>query len=193
MIEPNEVQLTSGSVFGGSTVPTRTISLNNTIGLFNDRLRLSGLVDYRGGFTTHEVSTGFACGLGPNNCREIHDPKAPLLDQARAMAVGRALGAYWEKGDFIRVREISAAYQLPRALINAVRSRSATLVFSARNVGLWTKGLHGLGSRDPHDGHGRDPVQLRAAGAAEDVPNSAQPGLLTCDPTLRQRDDWSDT
>ena len=138
VIEPSEVQVTSTSVFGGSTIPTRTIALNNSIGLFQDRLRLSSLVDYRGGFTTHEVSTGFACGLGPNNCRAIHDPKAPLFDQARAMAVGRALGAYWEKGDFIRVREIAAAYDLPQSVTRIVRSRSATIVLSARNMGLWT-------------------------------------------------------
>jgi TonB-linked SusC/RagA family outer membrane protein len=143
VIEPNEVQVSNGSVFGGSTVPTRTISLNNTIGLLNDRLRLSGLVDYRGGFTTHEISTGFACGLGPNNCRAIHDPKAPQLDQARAVAVGRALGAYWEKGDFIRVREISASYQLPPSVLRMARSRSANLVLSARNMGIWTKDFTG--------------------------------------------------
>ena len=138
VIEPNEVQVSDGSVFGGSTVPTRTISLNNTVGLFNDKLRLSALIDSRGGFTTHEVSTGFACGLGPNNCRAIHDPKASLFDQARAMAVGRALGAYWEKGDFIRVREIAAVYDLPQSVTHVVRSRSATIVLSARNMGLWT-------------------------------------------------------
>ncbi len=138
VIEPSEVQVTSTSVFGGSTVPTRTIALNNSVGLFKDRLRLSALIDSRGAFTTHEVSTGFACGLGPNNCRAIHDPKAPLFDQARAMAVGRALGAYWEKGDFIRVREIAAVYDLPQSVTRLVRSRSATLVLSARNMGLWT-------------------------------------------------------
>jgi len=138
VIEPSEVQVSSGSVFGGSTVPTRTIGFNNTVGLFNDHLRLSALVDYRGGFTTHEVSTGFSCGLGPNNCRAIHDPKAPQFDQARAMAVGRALGAYWEKGDFVRVREIAAVYDLPQSVTRIVRSRSATIVLSARNVGLWT-------------------------------------------------------
>ena len=143
VIEPSEVQVSSTSVFGGSTVPTRTISLNNTIGLFKDRLRLSALADYRGGYTTHEISTGFACGLGPNNCREIHDPKAPLLDQARAMAVGRALGAYWEKGDFIRVREIAAVYDLPLAVTRMVRSPHASIVLSARNMGIWTKEFTG--------------------------------------------------
>jgi hypothetical protein len=115
------------------------MSLINTFELLNGRLRLSGLLDYRGGFTTHEVSTGFACGLGPNNCRAIHDPKAPLFDQARALAVGRALGAYWEQGDFLRLREISAAYELPQVLVKAARARSLNLVFSARNMGLWTK------------------------------------------------------
>jgi TonB-dependent starch-binding outer membrane protein SusC len=143
VIEPNEVQLTPTAVFGGSTIPTRTISLNNSIELLDGRFRVSGLVDYRGGFTTLEISTGFACGLGPNNCRAVHDPKAPLLDQARAVAVGRATGAYLEKGDFIRVREISASYQLPRAMVNAARARSVALVFSARNMGIWTKDFTG--------------------------------------------------
>ena len=59
------------------------------------------------------------------------------------MAVGRALGAYWEKGDFIRVREISASYQLPQSVIRATRSRSANVVLSARNMGLWTKEFTG--------------------------------------------------
>jgi TonB-linked SusC/RagA family outer membrane protein len=143
VIEPDEVQVSSSSVFGGSTNPTRTISLVNTIELLKGQLRVSGLLDYRGGYTTHEISTGFACGLGPNNCREIHDPKAPLLDQARAVAVARALGAYWEKGDFLRLREISAAYQLPQAFVKAARARSMSLVFSARNMGIWTKEFTG--------------------------------------------------
>ena len=118
-------------------------ALVNTVELLKGQLRLTGLLDYRGGYTTHEISTGFACGLGPNNCREIHDPKAPLLDQARAVAVARALGAYWEKGDFLRLREISAAYQLPQAFVKAARARSMSLVLSARNMGLWTKEFTG--------------------------------------------------
>jgi len=160
VIEPNEVQVSSGSVFGGSTIPTRTIGVVNTIGLFNDRLRLSALADYRGGFTTHEISTGFACGLGPNNCREIHDPKAPLLDQARAMAVGRALGAYWEKGDFIRVRELAAVYDLPQSVTHLVRSRSATIVLSARNMGLWTKEFTGWDPENLTQGQDANPYNF---------------------------------
>jgi hypothetical protein len=160
VIEPNEVQVSSGSVFGGSTIPTRTIGVVNTIGLLNDRLRLSALADYRGGFTTHEISTGFACGLGPNNCREIHDPKAPLLDQARAMAVGRALGAYWEKGDFIRVRELAAVYDLPQSVTHLVRSRSATIVLSARNMGLWTKEFTGWDPENLTQGQDANPYNF---------------------------------
>ena len=192
VIEPSEVQVTSGSVFGGSTVPTRTISLNNTVGLFNDHLRLLGpprlprrIHDARG---EHRLR----CGLGPNNCRAIHDPKAPLLDQARAMAVGRALGAYWEKGDFIRVREIAAVYDLPQSV---TRMRALALGDDrVERAGTWDSGRRTtsrVGSRDPHDGHGCDSLQLRAAGTAEDVHHPVQPGLLTCDSTHDKRDDWN--
>jgi TonB-linked SusC/RagA family outer membrane protein len=143
VIEPNEVEGTGSPVFGGSSVPTRTISLNNTITLFNEKLRLGGLFDYRGGYVIHQISDGFACALGPNNCYDTHVPTAPLERQARAIIGGAALGAYWEKADFIRLREISATYELPRQLAGYIRARSANIVLSGRNVWMWTKEFTG--------------------------------------------------
>jgi TonB-linked SusC/RagA family outer membrane protein len=143
IIEPGEVTATSGAVFGGASVPTRTISLNNTIGLFGDKLRLNGLFDYRGGNVMHEISTGFACALGPNNCQATHDPNASLREQAKALIGGQALGAYWEKGDFVRLRELSATYDLPTALARKLRAKRSSVVLSARNLWLWTKEFTG--------------------------------------------------
>jgi TonB-linked SusC/RagA family outer membrane protein len=143
VIEPGEVTITSVSVFGGPSVPTRTISLNNSVGLLRDKVRLGGLLDYRGGNVMHQISDGFACALGPNNCRATHDPKAPLKDQARALIAGQALGAYWEKGDFLRLREISAAFEVPQRFASYARARSASLVFSGRNIWIWTKEFSG--------------------------------------------------
>lgn len=143
IIVPSEVTTTSGAVYGGPSVPTRTISLNNTLGLLRNSLRINGLLDFRGGNVIHQISDGFACALGPNNCADIHVKGTPLERQARAVIAGRALGAYWEKGDFIRLREVSASYTLPRGLNSLLRTREASFVLSGRNLWLWTKEFTG--------------------------------------------------
>jgi hypothetical protein len=61
------------------------------------------------------------------------DPSTPLEEQARAQA-----GVTPEKGDFTRLREVTAALDLPPGLVRALRVRSATLSLSARNLALWT-------------------------------------------------------
>ncbi len=143
VIVASEVETTGGPVYGGPSVPTRTISLNNTFGLLKDKLRLNGLLDFRGGNIMHQISDGFACALGPNNCRATHDKTAPLADQARAVIAGQALGAYWEKGDFIRLREVSANYELPLSYARLLKARGANVVLSGRNLWLWTKEFSG--------------------------------------------------
>ncbi|MBC7897876.1 MAG: SusC/RagA family TonB-linked outer membrane protein, partial [Cytophagaceae bacterium] len=144
VIVPSEIVTTNGvAVHGGPSVPTRTISLNNTIGLFRDKVRVNGLLDYRGGNVMHQISDGFACALGPNNCAATHVKGTPLADQARAVIAGGALGAYWEKGDFMRLREVSATFELPRSLTSFARSKTASLVLSGRNLWLWTKEYSG--------------------------------------------------
>lgn len=143
VIEASEVETTGVPVYGGPSVPTRTISLNNTIGLLSDKLRLNGLLDFRGGNVMHQISDGFACALGPNNCRATHDKTTPLREQARAIIAGAALGAYWEKGDFIRLREVSANYELPRTYANLLKARNASIVLSGRNLWMWTKEFSG--------------------------------------------------
>ena len=143
VIVPSEVVTTGGFIYGGASVPSRTISLNNTVGLLKDRLRLNGLFDYRGGNVMHQISDGFACALGPNNCRATHDKTASLRDQARAVIAGQALGAYWEKGDFVRLREVSATVQLPRVYASLVKAQTANIVLSGRNLWMWTKEFTG--------------------------------------------------
>ena len=61
---------------------SRTLSLNNTVLLLKNKLRLNGLFDYRGGNVMHQISDGFACALGPNNCAATHVKGTPLREQA---------------------------------------------------------------------------------------------------------------
>ena len=160
VIEPSEVETTGESVYGGPSVPTRTISLNNTIGLLKGRVRLNGLFDYRGGNIMHQISDGFACALGPNNCADTHVKGTPLARQARAVIAGRALGAYWEKGDFIRLREVSASVKIPKAYAAFMKAREANLVLSGRNLWLWTKEFTGADPESQTQGSDATPYSF---------------------------------
>lgn len=160
VIVASEVETTDGPVYGGPSVPTRTISLNNTFGLLKDKLRINGLFDFRGGNIMHQISDGFACALGPNNCRATHDRTAPLRDQARAVIAGAALGAYWEKGDFVRLREVSANYELPPSWGRLLKAKGANVVLSGRNLWLWTKEFTGADPESQTQGQDATPYSF---------------------------------
>lgn len=137
IIEPSEITVTDTAVFNGSTVPVRTIALNSSVGLFKDRLRISGLLDYRGGFVSHNVNGLFQCAFR-QNCAALHVPGYDLEEQAKAVAGPRAFGAYGEKGDFVRLREVSLVYQLSNSLASLVKASGASVVVTGRNLGIWT-------------------------------------------------------
>jgi TonB-linked SusC/RagA family outer membrane protein len=137
-IEPGEVVVTDTAVFLGATIPVRSLSLSNSIGLFNDKLRISGLLDYRSGFVSHNVNGLFQCAFR-QNCAALHVKGYDLLEQAKAVAGPRAFGAYGEKADFLRFRELSVQYMLPKSVARALRAATANAQFTGRNLGTWTK------------------------------------------------------
>jgi TonB-linked SusC/RagA family outer membrane protein len=47
--------------------------------------------------------------------------------------------AYRNKGDFLRLREVSASYRMPRSLVQRfMRAEAATVTFAMRNLNIWT-------------------------------------------------------
>jgi len=137
IIEPNEVTVTDTAVFLGSTVPTRTLGLSSSFGFFQNRLRVLGLLDYKGGWISHNINGLFQCAF-IQNCRELNDPNASLFDQARAVAGPRAFGGFAEKADFVRLRELSLTYDLPASWVKWLRGRTAAVTLTGRNLALWT-------------------------------------------------------
>jgi hypothetical protein len=69
----------------------------------------------------------------------LHVPDYDLKEQAKAVVGVRALGAYAEHADFIKLRELSATYSIPQPWLNRLRIGSAAVVFTARNVATWTR------------------------------------------------------
>jgi hypothetical protein len=143
IITEDEVDVGTTDAYRGSTLPTWEAGINNTVGFLHNRLRVSALFDYRGGFYNQWGYENQRC-VSTGNCREVNDPTAPLDRQAAAVmgssASQRTLWGFFVPNDFIRFRELSVSYDLPALLVQRLRGQSATLVLSGRNLGvLWTK------------------------------------------------------
>ena len=143
-IEQSEVVVTDTAVFVGSTIPEKNLSLTSTIGLLHNRLRISGLLDFRGGFVSHNINGLFMCAF-MSNCAALNVKGYDMLEQAKAVAGPRAFGAYGEKADFWRLREVSVVYDLSPEWAAKLKARGASVSLSGRNLGLWT----GFTSWDP--------------------------------------------
>jgi outer membrane receptor protein involved in Fe transport len=144
-IDPSEVTVTDTSVFLGSSVPTRQLYLTNVFSLFRDRLRLSVMGEYKGGYSSLEINTGFQC-LFQANCEARHSPNVSLFRQAQSLA-GSAFGAYVEDASFFRLREASLTYNAPASISRLVGARTFTATVTARNVFIIT----GWTSWDPEN------------------------------------------
>jgi hypothetical protein len=71
------------------------------------------------------------------------NPDADLVDKATTTAAlehpARTNAGYFEDGEFVRWRELSAQYNFSENIASRLlRARSANVVFAMRNVKLWT-------------------------------------------------------
>jgi TonB-linked SusC/RagA family outer membrane protein len=143
IITPNEVTVDTGYTYMGYTLPRDIISFTNGVDLFNRHLRITTLFDYKGGSMLNNASgsfyeTNFAT-FAATNIKSVG-----LFQQARAVAASSAKNptttdiGYRENGQEWRFREVSAALTLPTTFAQRVRARDVQLVFSARNIHVWT-------------------------------------------------------
>ena len=144
LIGDDEIDVSAGLAFRGSSLPQREAGFGTTVGLFKRALQLSMLMDYRGDFYKRWQYEEWRC-QSSGNCAAVNDPKAPLADQAAATAANssskRTIWGYYVPNDFLKLREVSATYTLPADLSRRwLRSRTASINFAARNLGYpWSK------------------------------------------------------
>ena len=143
-IVESEITVADAQAFRGPSLPQYEAGLSNTVGLFDGALRLSALLDYRGDYYGYWQAQNQRC-VSTGNCRAVNDPTAPLDEQAAAVmgssSTARTLWGFFAPGDFIRFREASASFQLPKALGRRyLGDRAVSVVLSGRNLGLlWNK------------------------------------------------------
>lgn len=141
LIELSEISVTDTAVYIGPDKPTREISLAMGAEVLGRRLRLSALVDHKGGHYLLNGTERIRCE-SRNNCQGLVDPNASAFLQARAIAVrvhsSRTQAGFMERADFVRLRELAANYTLPERFAARARARSATFTIAARNLRFWS-------------------------------------------------------
>ena len=122
--------------FLGSSTPTRTGSFSTDVTLF-DFLKVSGLVDWRGGYKLINSSEIFRAQVFI--ARGVNDPTTPLDEQGRAVAavLGNYSG-YVEDADFVKLREVAVTLMAPRSIARLARVSDLSLTLAGRNLGTWT-------------------------------------------------------
>ena len=134
------------SMIGPST-PRFEAGFSNSIGILRNRVRLTTLMDYRGQYWgTNGVSTN-RCTANVN-CVTVNAPANSSLELQAATvasqtATGSAINAsrwlWYSRNDFIKLREISLAADLPASWVARSHAQSATFILSGRNLStLWT-------------------------------------------------------
>ncbi|HVD33756.1 MAG TPA: SusC/RagA family TonB-linked outer membrane protein, partial [Gemmatimonadales bacterium] len=134
---PPEYAVDTALSFLGNALPTREASLNTSITLFNNRVRIGSQFDYRGGHIIDNSIENYRCYVG--NCRGLVDPTAPLREQALAQAAFGGFSSavvFDEPGWFIKMRELSLTLFAPDGWARAMRASRVSLTLAGRN--LWT-------------------------------------------------------
>ncbi|MCC7134152.1 MAG: SusC/RagA family TonB-linked outer membrane protein [Gemmatimonadales bacterium] len=163
IIVPSEVVVSDTALFLGNSIPNKNASLNSSIGLFGNKLRIGSQLEAKWGWKSLDINTGFQC-LAVGNCAGLNDPNSSLFEQARAVSF--TFGSYATDAKFLRLREMSLGWTLPKSVAQTVRASNATLTLTARNLAMWT----------PFTSW--DPEVNTASGVAGDGPNYnfVQPG-----------------
>ena len=148
-ITPTEVAVDSKFVYMGYSQPRDEVSIQSGVDLFGRRLHISGLIDYKGGYTIQNREQLFLAGNAVSYSG-TSDLNASLQQQARTIAARDGIGpdslplltnaGFFENGRFWRIREVSAVLDFPdRYAQRYLRAQGGSIVFAARNLGTFTK------------------------------------------------------
>ena len=139
----NEVFVDSVPVFRGYTQPRHLLTFTSGVDVLERRLRVQGVLDWRGGHRAYNNTERIRCA-SRQNCNGLMNPEAPFEEQAMVVAhlnhPTRTLDGFYQPGAFWKLREISLRYTVaPRYLTWTRGTKSADIVLTGRNLGTWTK------------------------------------------------------
>ena len=126
--------------FVGSAAPTRGGSLRSGLRL-GGRLKVSGLLDYRGGNHTLNITERTRCVTGV--CAGLALFAAPLDRKASAAAsllFGTAYqDAYIEDAGFLKLRELALDLAVPDRWAHRLGATAVAVTLAGRNLATWSR------------------------------------------------------
>lgn len=139
----NEIFASEEPEYHGYSIPRHEMAATTGFDFLQRRVRVSAMVDYKGGHVVYNNSERIRCA-SRNNCAGLIDPNSSHYEQARTQLVrlhpSRSVGGYFEDGDFLRFREFALTVIPPEAWGQRIGARNISASFAARNLGiLWTK------------------------------------------------------
>ncbi|HET9986152.1 MAG TPA: SusC/RagA family TonB-linked outer membrane protein [Longimicrobiales bacterium] len=125
----------------GQPFPTNNQSLVNTF-TFRRNTRLTVLFDRAAGHqilnVTEAFRTPFVDRPDASSYSRQYAFRQTLSPEKQAMIEKSMLAAFIEKGDFIKLREITLSQTLGRSLAGRIGASSAVLTVGGRNLATWT-------------------------------------------------------
>ncbi|MCC6318380.1 MAG: SusC/RagA family TonB-linked outer membrane protein [Gemmatimonadaceae bacterium] len=139
----NEVFVADSFTFRGYSQPRHVATLTNGFDLFNRRLRIQSLLDYRGGHKWYNNTERIRC-VSRQNCGGLQNPNASFEDQAMVVATrnhpAATLDGFFQDGELLRFRELTVQYTLAPSLSQRLfKSRGVSVLLTGRNIAKWTK------------------------------------------------------
>jgi len=124
----------------GPHLPTRTIGLTNTVTLFGN-FQLYGFLDYRGGNYQWCAICSIRNRLDSNTLQVVNARVAflegtDLHEWPRLRSLQSK--EFISKADFVKLRELSLSYNVPRDFAARMGASRASVSLSGRNLWMWT-------------------------------------------------------
>jgi TonB-linked SusC/RagA family outer membrane protein len=144
IITLGEIVVSDTAEYHGYSVPRYEATLVNGFDLWQRRVRVAAMVDYKGGHLVYNNSERIRCASRVN-CSGLINPQSSFYEQARTVMVrehsSASAAGFFEPGDFLRLRELNVSFTVPEHLTGRfLNTRSMVATLAARNLGmLWTK------------------------------------------------------
>jgi len=138
IITRSEVTVGGTPQWAGTPRPTQGAVLTSSWRV-GARWHASLTLDYRAGQTLFNSIAWWRCA-GLAVCRQRYDAATPLDQQAIAVAgMGDPVLQYFEDADYLKLREVAVAFDLPPTAAALIGARTASITLAGRNLATWTR------------------------------------------------------
>lgn len=141
---------TAPRVYQGRADPKWMGQVSTNVRLWS-RLTISGLVDFKAGYIkfVDMLYCGGGLGMGGGCQSRWYPERYSPITVAYNSFNSIDMAAWYTKGDFARLREVSVGYSLPTSWARRLGASSVAVSFAGRNLGTWHAAGKSASSIDP--------------------------------------------